>query len=84
MQDVNKDKSNAGAYRSALESVRNGLESSIAFVLCSVAFVSFIPKVRREISAKAPIPNPAAKLPYETIRLILEDGTEISREVSLN
>lgn len=56
----------------------------MAVVFCSSAFASFMPKVRREISAKAPIPRPAAKPPYETIRPILDDGTATSCEVSLN
>lgn len=71
-------------YRSAFASVKKGLEPSTVVTLFSVACVLFMPSVRREISAKAPTPKPAAKLPYETIRPILEDGTATSRDVSLN
>lgn len=52
--------------RSVFASVKNKLSTELSLLMPTVLLAN---------SAAVPIPKPAAKLPKETIRPILEDGT---------
>jgi len=64
--------------RSAFASFRNGLESRTETPPPELPS----PSDRLVTSAKAPIPNPAARPPYETRRLIRDAGTFLSLDVA--